>query len=250
VQGASCRARKVTGQAAGKLAIGAMAAIKLQAMKATLFSRLLGMALLTATLQAATPEELQFQQLQQQRAKTPAGTSQMFDQRYRTSLEQMLRNPKVASQPELARQIQAELQVAAGAGAAAAATATPPPLGVSAGRRATKTELKKLFENSQWRIRNGTPESRKAELTTMSFLKDGECGSAGGGAWTHFKFYEVETPDILRIYKHDPKRRRDAEFRAFRVNFDQKFAHNDITLGGEAFQNYVLEYDQPIDWRK
>lgn len=199
-------------------------------------------------LHAATPEELQFQQLKQQRAKAPAGASEMLDQRYRTSLEQMLKLPGLASQQELARQIQAELQATAGAKAAGAATATPKPLSAPAGRTVTKSELKKLFENSQWRV---TQPSRGKDAVYFTFTKEGKFAqSVVFERMARYQYWEVTAPDVLKVSIHDPDKNRKSPFRAFRVVFEHKTARTDATLGGDPGTDLTIEYDQPLDRKK
>lgn len=199
---------------------------------------------------AATPEDLQFEKLKEERIRTPAGTSQMADQRYRTSLEELLRNPRVATQPELMRQIQAELQAAAGAKAATSAAATPLPIGGAAAssRTVTKNELKKLFEDSVWKF-VGPGSGNPAK--TFTFTKDGKVAvSRIGDHWERFHFWEVATPDVLKLFSVNPDKNRKATFRAFWIDFESKRARIDASLGGEPAPEAVIQYVEPLDRKK
>jgi hypothetical protein len=101
----------------------------------------------------------------------------------------------------------------------------------------TKTDLRKLIEDTEWISpkRPGSPVER-----TFVFRKGGEMidSSLGG----KYRFYALETPDILKIYHGNPKRNRKAEFVFFRVNAAAMTAQQDMaasTIGGEMFLKFV-----------
>ncbi len=202
---------------------------------------------IVCALHAETAEEREFQQLKQKHAGTPAGASEMVDRQYRLALESLLRRVSTGAQPELTRQVQAELQATAGAQAATAPVKTS---AAPATRAATQSELKKLFENSQWRAFEGLPNG-KEKPGTFIFIKDGTCKGEGiGGKWAARRFWEIKTPGTLKLFVNNPEKKRDLPFVAMRVDFDGKTAKYDPTLGGEATGTFRLEYDQPIDRKK
>jgi hypothetical protein len=100
----------------------------------------------------------------------------------------------------------------------------------------SKTGLRKLFENTQWT----TSEKTGGDVRSFVFLKFGEVSDsfAGGGK---FKFFTVEPPDILKVYRQDPKKDRKAEFMLFRVDAAAKTATQDVkasTAGGSMSLKY------------
>ena len=101
---------------------------------------------------------------------------------------------------------------------------------------ASKNDLRKLLEDTEW----VTPKQGQTERTFV-FRRGGEMidSNAGGGKFRH---YTVETPDILKIYHADPKKNRKAEFMFFRVNATTMTAQQDITastIGGEMLLKFV-----------
>ena len=90
--------------------------------------------------------------------------------------------------------------------AQAPAPATPPTAGALGAKTGlSKTELRKLIENTDW-------VCGKDDGGHYFFLRSGQMIGSGKN------FYTVEAPDILRIYQKDPARDRNAEFLQFRVN--------------------------------
>ena len=82
--------------------------------------------------------------------------------------------------------------------AQAPAAATPSPTGTLGAKTGlTKTELRKLIENTEWTC-GASDESQ------IFFLRGGQMHGLGE------HFYTVEAPDILRIYETDPTRDRKA----------------------------------------
>ena len=132
---------------------------------------------------------------------------------------------------------------------APAATPSQPPITASA-KPTTKADLKRLLENSVWRANQGTSANPSASLTgTFTFLKDGSFtftpSQKAWGGWDHCHFYEVATPDILKIYINNPAKNRKAPYFAFRVDFNTKTAVTDLTLGGTATAAAFIAYDKP-----
>jgi hypothetical protein len=202
---------------------------------------LLALLVTTSALFGQSVEQREFDQLKQRRASTGAGRSAMRDQQYRWSLESLLRRLPEGTQPELRKLIVAELQATAGAQAAAAAMATPAPAAAPTGRRVTKAEMEKLFANSEWRV---FPQGGR-QTTTIIFLKDGTCTG-----WGAINFWEVKAPDMLKLSHYNPDKIRNAEFFAFRIDFDRKTAVADMTLGGATTDRGRIEYERPFNRKK
>lgn len=102
----------------------------------------------------------------------------------------------------------------------------------------SKTRLRKLFENTQWTT---TGNTGGAAPRSFVFLKLGEVSDSnpGGGKFKHFT---VEQPDILKMYRQDPKKDRNAEFMLFHVDVAAQTATQDIkssTAGGSMTLKYV-----------
>lgn len=103
----------------------------------------------------------------------------------------------------------------------------------------TKNDLRKLLENTEWVSPN--PKQGGQEGRTFVFRKDGEMtdSQAGGGKYRHYTF---EAPDVLKIYRNDPKKNRKEDFMFFRVNVAAMTAQQDVvasTIGGEMFLKFV-----------
>ena len=102
-----------------------------------------------------------------------------------------------------------------------------------------KTELRKLLENTQWLTNEGPGKAPRS----LVFRKDGEITDsqpAGG----KYRFFTVEVPDILKIYHHDPKKDRKADFVLLRINVAAMTAQQDAkasTIEGAM----LLKYEGP-----
>ncbi len=124
----------------------------------------------------------------------------------------------------------------------APAAATPTPAGTLPTKPAlSRTELRKLFENTQW-LMAGNSEF-KGGVGTYVFQRGGTLAHSGnaGGKSFHGKFYAVEAPDILKIYEHSPDKDHKAPFMFFRVNVGAKTAEQDAaasTISGTDFMKY------------
>jgi hypothetical protein len=113
------------------------------------------------------------------------------------------------------------------------------PFAVAEEEGLSKTGLRKLFENTQWTTTGKTGGDQRSFV----FLKYGEVSDSipGGGK---FKFFTVEQPNILKLYHHDPKKDRSADFMLFRVDVAGKTATQDVkasTAGGTM----DLKYEGP-----
>lgn len=191
-----------------------------------------------------TPEEREFKQLRAQHEQATAAALEPINRRYQWALDQLLRRTPPAAQPELARQLTAEIQATGGAASATAATATPSVPGAPA-RQPTKADLKRLFEDSQWTAYSGNEAVPDQLHGLFIFKRDGSfVASQGGGGWNEHRWWDVEAPDTLKIYYEHPKSK-NPRYHTFRVDFSGKSAKVDALLGGLAGDGFI-KYDKPF----
>lgn len=203
------------------------------------------------SLRAESPTERAFKQARAERDKAAAVLLEPVNRRYKEALDKLYRQAIEASDLDMAKQIQAELQAVGGSAAAAnpgnpLIKPAPPP--VNPGDRLT---LKKLVENSQWKAFIIGPGGKKQSMGYFTFLKDGKFApTKQWGGWEHCQRYEIEAPDVLKIFTPTPKKERKAPYRALRVDTQLKTAKADPKLGGEVGIDVLIEYDSPLDRKK
>jgi len=187
-------------------------------------------ALLIPALRAETLDERDFKQARANRDKALATAAEPINRHYKEDLEKIFRRATQAAELDLAKEIQAELQVVGGMAAVTAATATT---GTSTTQTTSptgdKTDLRKLIEETEWQSAKGH---------SFFFQRGGNFASSG--SWG--SFYTLEAPDILKLWDRDPKKDRKATFRLLHVNAAEKTAEMDIkasTAGGELSLKYV-----------
>lgn len=198
----------------------------------------LAAAILNPQLCAETADEREFKQARADREKALAAAAEPINRRYKDILDRLFRKVTQAGQLDLAKEIQAELQVIGGTPAATAAggvgglQAAP---AAAAGATGGKADLRKFVEDTQWVAANGG---------TIVFRRGGTVQSEKIGGALLGKFYTLEAPDVLKVYNRDPSQDRKAEFMFFRVNLATKTAEQDVaasTIGGHV----VLTYSGP-----
>ncbi|MEQ1854106.1 MAG: hypothetical protein ABMA01_21240 [Chthoniobacteraceae bacterium] len=199
-------------------------------------SVLFAFAVTVPLLAAESPNERDFKLARAEREKALAVAAEPINRRYRDSLDKLFRRATQSAELDLAKAIQAELQVVGGTTAATAAggAGIPQTTTAPAGATTGKADLKKLIEETTWVMvkKDGT-----ATENTFIFRRDGTVT----GAKHLGDFYTLEAPDILKTY---PGRKKGPEFQAFRVNVTEKTAQQDVQLSTKG-GTISLKYDGP-----
>lgn len=206
-------------------------------------------ALLLATVPSGLAEsisERDYKALKTSHEKAVAAALEPIDRRYKEELEKLFKRATQFAELDLAREIQAELQLLGGA-AAAQTVAGKPDTPAPAHSLAQKADLKKLIVNSSWLDWSFEPKGQDKDMKphgSIVFHADGRCTFSGWfAAVPHF--YTVENPDILKLYNYDPKKDRKATFQLLHVNLENKTALKDVKASTEG-ADLFLRYDGPV----
>ena len=188
--------------------------------------------LLIPALRAETFTERDFKQLRADRDKAAAAAMEPINRHYREGLDKLFKRATQAAELDLAKEIQAELQVVGGAPAAKAAggapaTASPPANGAAP---TGKEELRKFIDDSYWVLKDSGAGG-------YTFLR-------GGKMIGPFKYWTVEAPDILKTYNHDPRRNPREPFRVYHVDLTEKTAEFDPKTSSIP-DGHPLRYEGP-----
>jgi hypothetical protein len=162
---------------------------------------LLSTAILAPNLHAQSANELTFRQARAARDKAAVDAMEPINRRYKEQLGQLFKRATQAAELDLARAIQAEIQAVGGAAAVAEITGAKPGGAAVSATSATlnRTDLKKLIENTRW-DRTG----ERGQDGYLLFYRNGEINGNGPGL-LHFKTYELQPPDIMKIVMVHPK---------------------------------------------
>jgi hypothetical protein len=189
-------------------------------------------ALLIPALRAETLEERDFKLLRAERDRAAAAAMEPVNRHYREGLDKLFKRATQAAELDLAKEIQAELQVVGGAPAATAAGGAPATASAPANGAALtgKEDLRKFIEDSYWVLKTDGSGG-------YTFLR-------GGKMIGPFKYWAVEAPDILKTYAHDPKRNPKEPFRVYHLDLTEKTAEFDPKTSSIA-DGHALRYVGP-----
>lgn len=204
----------------------------------TLCSVVVASSLLLQFASAETLDERDFKQLRADRDKAAEAALDPINRRYKEELEKLFKRATQAAELALAQQIQAELQAVGGAGASKAVD-TSAGNDKPSGAPMDKSELKKFIENSVWKIKESKGDTRPP--ADIVFQRNGQVIATKPG---DAHFYALEAPDIVKLYKNDPKRNPKETYYGLRVNMNEKTAQQEAAISTKN-GNWFLTYSGP-----
>jgi len=183
-------------------------------------------------LWAESANERDFKQLRANRDKAMATAAEPINRRYKEEVEKLFKRATQAAELDLAKELQAELQVLGGTAAVMAVSGTGTPQTTTS--TGDKTDLRKLFEETQWVSVSGE--------ATFIFRRGGKID--GNTGWP--QCYTIEGPDTLKLYRGDLKKinKAKAEYILLRVNVSDKTGQQDVKASTHN-GNLSIKYDGP-----